>query len=56
MVSVTLFLLVKKHMLLLQRVLKNPGTNMCLWMQRVCGFGIADYQTQRMPVVGYVRE
>jgi len=45
-------------MLLLQRVLKKPGRKMCLWTQRVCGFGIADHQTQsqRVPVVGYVPE
>ena len=34
--------------------IKNPVAKMCLWPQRVCGFGIADHQTQRVPVVGYM--
>ena len=33
---------------------KIPGTKMCLWTQRFCGFGIAGHETQRIPVVGYV--
>ena len=36
--------------------LKIPGARMCLWTQRFCGFGIAGHETQRVPVVGYVRE
>ena len=35
---------------------KNLGAKMHLLPQRVCGFGIADRQTQRVPVAGYVRE